>query len=138
MPDLRNVPRTEWRTFFDRMSASLLGKRAEIEVAALDLGDQVIAEWLPVLGITYDSHDDAIDVALDRVNHSIRGPKEVLVQETPAGVESVAVVDANGTRHIVRLKEPLRLQAPTPANKVGPPASRRLPPPGEHAARPGR
>ena len=52
MPDLRSVPRAEWRTFFDHVSASLLGKRAEIEVAALDLGDQVIAEWLPVLGIS--------------------------------------------------------------------------------------
>ena len=67
----------------------------------------------------YDSHDDAIDVALDRVNHSIRGPKEVFVHETPAGLESVAIVDADGTRQIVRLKEPLRLQAPTTSNKVG-------------------
>ena len=55
MSTLLKVPPSEWRAFFDRMSKALLGKWAEIEVASLDLGDQIIAEWVPLLGITYDS-----------------------------------------------------------------------------------
>jgi hypothetical protein len=39
---------------------------AEIEVASLDLGDQIQAEWLPLIGITYDPNDDVVEVALDR------------------------------------------------------------------------
>jgi hypothetical protein len=98
------------------MSKGLLGKWAEIEVASLDLGDQIVAEWIPLLGITYDSKDDLLDVALDRTNHLIRHPREIVVEETPAGLASVAVVDEDAARHVVRLKEPLKLPAAaTPA-----------------------
>jgi hypothetical protein len=91
------------------MSKALLGKRAEIEIASLDLGDQIVAEWVPLLGITYDSKDDLLDVALDRSSHLIRHPKEIVAEETSAGLASVAVVDKEGARQVVRLKEPLML-----------------------------
>jgi hypothetical protein len=55
MSTLLQLPQSEWRTFFDRMSNALLGKWAEIEVASLDLGDQIVVEWIPLLGITYES-----------------------------------------------------------------------------------
>jgi hypothetical protein len=106
---LRSLSKAEWRGFFDRMSKPLLGKLAEVEVASLDLGDQVVDEWVPMIGITYDSHDDSVDVALDRANHVIRHPREITVDEAPAGLASVAVVDGEGARHVVRLKEPLAL-----------------------------
>jgi Family of unknown function (DUF5335) len=115
MAQLLSVPRSEWRWFFDRMSKALLGKRAEIEVASLDLGDQIVAEWLPLLGITYDSHNDLLDVSLDQVNnlmsHLIRHPREIVVEEGEAGLESVAVVDQEGVRRVIRLKDPLMLPA---------------------------
>ena len=109
MSTLLNVPQPEWRAYFDRMSKALLGKRAQIEVASLDLGDQIVAEWVPLLGITYDSKDDMLDVALDRSSHMIRHPKEIVAEETPAGLASVAVIDEEGARQVVRLKEPLML-----------------------------
>lgn len=109
MSTLRVIPKEEWKPFFDRMSKVLLGKRAEIEVATLDLGDQVVVEWLPMLGITYDSKDDLLDVALDRASHLIRHPREIVVEEGDTGLKSVAVVDAEGARQIVNLKEPLLL-----------------------------
>ena len=115
MSTLRNLPKDEWRGFFDRMSKPLLGKRAEVEVVSLDLGDQIVAEWVPMVGITYDSRDDLVDVALDRANRLIRHPKEITVEEAPAGLASVAVVDADGARHVVRLKEPLALPPVSPA-----------------------
>ena len=43
MSQLLSVPQSEWRPFFDRMSKALLGKWAEIDVASLDLGDQIVA-----------------------------------------------------------------------------------------------
>src|ERR1700716_2179183 len=36
------------------VSKVLPAKQAEIEVASLKLGDQVEAEWLPLLGLAYD------------------------------------------------------------------------------------
>jgi hypothetical protein len=110
------IPREHWRTFFDQMSKGLLGKRAEVEVASLELGDQITAEWVPLLGITYDSRDDLIDVAFDRANHLIRHPSQIVVDDTAEGLASVAVVDAEGVRQVVRLKEPLRLPPSSPTS----------------------
>jgi hypothetical protein len=106
------VPPSEWRSFFDRLSKGLLGKWVEIEVASLDLGDQITAEWIPMFGITYDSRDDLLDVALDRIDHLIWHPKEIVVEEGPTGVTSVAVVDKEGVRQVVKMKEPLMLPPP--------------------------
>jgi hypothetical protein len=111
MANLQTVPQSEWRPFFDRMSKALLGKWAEIEVATLDLGDQIIVEWVPLLGISYDSNDDVLDVALDRANHFIQRPRQIVVEETADGLASVAVIDESGARQVVRLKEPLRFAA---------------------------
>jgi hypothetical protein len=115
MAQLLSVARSDWRSFFDRMSKALLGKRAEIEVASLDLGDQIAAEWIPMLGITYDSRDDLLDVALDRFDHLIRHPKEILVEEDETGLAMVGVVDGEGVRQVIRLKEPLMLPPATVA-----------------------
>lgn len=109
MSSLRSIPKTEWRSFFDRMSQALLGQRAEIEVASMELGDNIIAEWVPMIGITYDSRDDLLDVALDRANRLIRHPKEIVVEEDNGSLKSVAVLDSEGARQIINLKSPLAL-----------------------------
>lgn len=109
MAQLEPVPKAEWKHFFEGMSHALIGRRAEIEVASLDLGDQIVAEWVPLLGITYDSKDDLLDVALDQANHLIRHPRDILVERDAAGLTSVAVIDEAGARQIVRLKDPLML-----------------------------
>lgn len=110
---LQRVPKAEWRPFFDHMGKAVLGKSAEVEVASLEVGDQIVAEWVPMRGITYDSRDDLLDVALDRGNHLIRHPQDILVEESEGGLSIVAVVDAAGARHIIRLKEPLLLPPAT-------------------------
>jgi uncharacterized protein DUF5335 len=110
----RTIPQAEWRTFFDAMSAGLTGRWVEIEAASLDLGDQVVAEWLPLLGVTYDSRDDLFDVALSglELDHLIRHPRQVSVQEGPKGVETIAIVTEDGVKQVLRLKEPVMLPAP--------------------------
>jgi hypothetical protein len=109
MSTLRNLQKSEWHAFFGVVSKALLGARAEVEVAGLELGDQVVAEWVPVLGVTYEGNDDLLDVALDSGSHLIRQPRDIAVQETGSGLEALTVVDGNGTTHIVRFKAPLTL-----------------------------
>lgn len=113
MPNnMRTVPQSEWRPFFDRMSKALrVGTKAEVEVASPELGDQILAKWVPMIGVTYDSKDDLLDVALDRADHLVYHPKEIAVEEGAEGLLSIAVTTADGTRQIVRLKEPLQLPA---------------------------
>lgn len=46
------------------------------------------------------------------LNHLIRRPREIYVQEGVKGVETIAVVCADGVKQILHLKDPLMLPAP--------------------------
>jgi hypothetical protein len=109
---LRKVDKTEWRLTLDRLSRGLRGKQAEIEVAALHLGAQVDAEWLPLLGVSYDPKGDLVDVALDGLDHMIRHPRELFLDERAAGLAALEVVDGEGIRRIVQFRDPLLLPPP--------------------------
>jgi hypothetical protein len=78
----RELEKTERRPFFDRVSRGLIGNRAEILIAAPNLGNQIEAEWLPLLGITYDPKDDILEIALEGLDHMIRKPRVIYVGDT--------------------------------------------------------
>jgi hypothetical protein len=109
---IRKVDKKEWRAFLDGVSKALQGARAEIEVLSLALGDQLEAEWLPLLGMTYEPREDVVEVALEGVDHMIWKPREIYVDEGVGGIMSVEIVDPEGVRQIVKLREPLMLPAP--------------------------
>jgi hypothetical protein len=107
------VDKAEWQNLCDRLSRALAGKRAEIEVTSLALGDQIEAAWLPLLGITYDPKGDLIEMALEGVDHLISHPRQLSVQQAPGGgVASIMVVDDSGAQQILRLRDPLLLPPP--------------------------
>jgi Family of unknown function (DUF5335) len=103
----RELARGEWRRYCDRVSKALVGKRVELEVVSLDLGDHVEARWLPILGVVYDPKADVLEIALEGIGHSIREPREIYVEETPRGLVALDVIAADETRQTVRLREPL-------------------------------
>jgi hypothetical protein len=105
----RKLDKENWGSFFDRVSAGLVGMQAEIEVDSLELGAQIEAEWLPVLGITYEPKDDMLEIALEGVDHLIHKPREIHVDEGIGGLASLLVVDGDGVKQIVKLREPLML-----------------------------
>jgi hypothetical protein len=108
----QKLEKSEWRPFLDHLSKMLEGKRAEIEVASLKLGDQIEAEWLPFFGIVYDPKDDIIEVALEGHDHIIYKPRELYFAEEAGEFMALEVVDAEGEREIIKLKDPLMLPAP--------------------------
>lgn len=106
------LDRTQWQAYFDIMSKGMMGKRAEIEIASLDIGDQIEAEWLPLFGITYDPKSDVAEIVLEGLDHLIHHPKDIYIDATGLELSSVDVIDAEGRHCIVRLRDPLRLPAP--------------------------
>ena len=110
---IRKLDKPQWRPFLDTISKLLEAKEAEIEVASPDLGDQVQAKWLPLIGIAYDPNDDVVEVALDGLDHMIHRPREIYLDNGASGLTSLEIVDADGARQIVKLKDQLMLPAPT-------------------------
>ena len=85
------------------MSKALLGKRAEIEVASLDLGDQIAVEWIPMLGKA-----ERVPHAAARDRGALMGYADLgLVPRAsvgasdlvPRGTSNQARPEARGTRH---------------------------------------
>ena len=114
---VRMLEKTEWHGYFDRMAKALLGERAEIEVASLELGDQIEAEGVGLLGATYDPKNDVLEIALDGLDHLVPKPRQIFVDEGLARLDSFEVIDHAGVRHIVRLREPLMLPSPSAASR---------------------
>jgi hypothetical protein len=114
---LLKLEKAKWRTFFDRVSKRLIGKRAEIDVESLALGAQVEAKWLPLVGIVYDPKSDIIEIALDDLDHLIHTPRTVYVDEESTGLISLEVVGSDGVQHIVQFRDPLMLPPPKVSEK---------------------
>jgi hypothetical protein len=108
------IERDAWAVFCDRLSPLVDGQEAEVEVASLGLGDQIAAEWAPIVGFSYDPKDDVFSVALSGLDHLIHRPRTLAVRWRGPAVESLAVTDGEGTLHVVRFREPLMLPPPRP------------------------
>ena len=109
---IRKLEKKEWKPYLDLVSKLLETKDAEIEVASLDLGDQVQAEWLPLLGISYDPNDDLVEVALDGLDHMIPHPREIYLDNGARALTSIEIVDSAGVKQIVKLRDQLALPPP--------------------------
>lgn len=105
------LQRDRWQSYFDRVSRHLGGEQVEIETAGLGLGNQINQEWILLNGLTYDPKDDVFEVVTDNIDHLIQHPKDIYIDEAGTALRSVEVIDADGNRQVVRLREPIALPA---------------------------
>ena len=110
----RKLDPATWRSYFDWITRHLPAVRAEVEVAGLDLGDQVAAGPLVIDGFSYDPYNrelvvTATDVPLE---HHIVDPRDVYVLEELGQPTAIEIVDADGHKQIVHI---------TPLHELPPP-----------------
>lgn len=108
----RRLEPREWQAYCDRMSKALAGARAQVEISGQGIGSQVASSWVPLIGVTYDPRDNLVEVILDGIDHMIRAPREIAVEEGGEGLVAMEIVDGDGNRQLVRFREALRLPAP--------------------------
>jgi hypothetical protein len=109
---IRKLERSDWGWFCIHSSRVFMGKQADIEVASLQLGFQTEARRLPLIGMSYDPKNDVLTLLVGDLSHMIRSPRELYVDEEPLGLIAFQIVDAEGVRQIVTLREPLMLPVP--------------------------
>jgi hypothetical protein len=105
---VRALDKLEWKAYFDHLSKNLIGERAEIEIAGLALGDRIEARWVPLIGITYESKGDILEIALEGLDHLIHRPRGIVVTDGAEGLESMEIEDSGGGKQVVKLMKPLR------------------------------
>lgn len=109
---LTQLAKPQWQSYFDRVAKALGAKLVQVEITGLGLGDQVQAESLPLIGISYDPRNDILAVALEGIEHNIQHPKQIHVEQDVESVYSIEAVDAEGEHHILLLRDPLSLPTP--------------------------
>ena len=110
---IRRLERNQWVAFCTHASHGLLGKQVEIEIMSLQTGSQLGARQQPLLGMAYDTRNDIFELLVGGgLDHFIRSPREIYIDEEWLGIVRLQIEDADGVRQIVTLRDPLMLPAP--------------------------
>jgi hypothetical protein len=104
----RKLDKSEWQTFCDDLSKALPGDDSRAVTASLAVDGEVAAEWVALLGVAYDPRSDSFEIALGGLEHRVRKPETLYVDEGPSGVAALEVIDGGGLRHGLRLDHPLK------------------------------
>jgi Family of unknown function (DUF5335) len=110
---LRKTEKSEWSAYCDRLSKNLANLRSEQVTASLVVNEQVVAEWVPLLEITYEPKRDLLEIMLQDLEHWIHRPEMLYVDEGPKGMAALEIIDAAGVRHRLTISHPIKLPSMT-------------------------
>ncbi|MEV7013241.1 DUF5335 family protein [Streptosporangium sp. NPDC051022] len=106
------LPRDQWREFFDTMTRDYEGADVTIEVVSESTGDTVAAERIPLAYVEYDPKDDQFSVGVGGrdgrypvvLRHAVDHPRKILTDTLQQGtMRAFDVFDAEGGQTIVTL-----------------------------------
>jgi hypothetical protein len=77
----------------------------DVEVLEPDLGDQIAAQGARLLGITYETTTNSLELELDSGDHRVYDPQEVwTVEEADGFLSAIEVVHPDGGREVISVK----------------------------------
>ena len=108
----RQLARSEWQAYFDRVAKQLPAVRVKVSVLGKELGAQPETENSTLIGISYDPHDESLAVTTPNLSHRVLAPQRITVQEQGGSLASFEVVDQEGNRQIIELERLKPLPSP--------------------------
>lgn len=99
----RTLPPAEWQSYFARLSETVYGRQARIEVLAPALGVQVLARSSSLVGITYEPKRNTLEILVEGLDHIIEKPKAISVQEDDGVLQALEIVDRDDRHQILTL-----------------------------------
>jgi hypothetical protein len=110
--DSQEIPRGEWRQYFDDFSRNLPALVASVEVDGPETGAQVEVEHGLLTGITYDDRDDIVVIGLDAppgglgedLERTISQPGRIYVAGEAGGEMVFDIEDAEGNKTLLRVE----------------------------------
>jgi len=108
----QQIPREQWRNYFDDLGKNYHGWAATVEVMEQDLGDQPLEEGLAFQGISFEeAGTDAGNIRVEIGDtgsafqtHHIGGPRTVRVTQSQPGAEIDIEIEAEDGATLVRLR----------------------------------
>ena len=114
----KEIPLSEWVTYFDQFSRQHEGWRATVEVLGSEIGAETEAREKPLMGITADLKDQerAISIILgskgsEHLTHTVFNPKSVRIKQSEMGADEALAIESNeGTTTILTFRSPMRTE----------------------------
>jgi hypothetical protein len=105
----KQIPREDFKAYFDRFTRQHLGeespKDVTVEVVSAELGDQVEASVLRLLGTSYDPKTRDFELLLEDMDHLVFRPAEIWVIEEEGGfISTLELVRPDGTKELVHIQ----------------------------------
>ena len=120
--EARPVPRADWPALFEALSdrASRAPHTARVEVVSPE-AEGVLYDGAPLLGVTYDERDDAVEVMVEGGEHHVVCPFAVRTAAGPWTLDAAGDDDAPGpwTLDVVRadgMRERITVQSAEPVS----------------------
>jgi hypothetical protein len=115
MAEKQDMPRSEWKNYFEQMTKAHDGGTVTIEVLDMEFGDGLEAVQLPFKYIEYDPKGDDFIVAVGgrdgqfpvALRHIVEHPQAILVDHIESSSEkedAVDVVGDDGSQTIVTIR----------------------------------
>lgn len=105
----RELERTDWQSYFDRVSRAMTATRVDLEISGPDMGAQPEAHQVTLTGLSYDPRDDAFSIVSEELEHRVSHPAKISVREEADKLKAVEIVDGEDHRHIAMLSDMLQL-----------------------------
>jgi hypothetical protein len=121
----RIVPEDEWIEFADRFSRDHAGWTATVQILHRESGVLLVAEGLPLQGISFDtkgSRPCSVEVSVGEtparhVRHVVDMPLHIRAADEPDGSVDLQIEPADGPQTLIHLRAP-DLRAPHPRAPV--------------------
>jgi hypothetical protein len=109
MGTTRKLSRGDWKDYFDGFTRKFLKEdlpgSASIEIISPTLGDQFEVTAVRLIGLTYDPKSQALEVALEGVDHLIFNPAEIWVLEgDPGFISTLEVIHSDDVKEIIYVR----------------------------------
>ncbi len=104
----RELDKAEWGPFLDGVSRVLSSAGGDANKGSMYVVRPEVRS-VPMIGVTYDPKDDEVDLAFLSIDHLVRKPMRILVEETLDGLTTLEIVDAEGTSHVLKPGVPIPL-----------------------------
>ncbi len=116
----REIPRTEWTTFFNRFSGQHEGWLVNIEVdganpQGMNQKNQQEAGQIALQGISADEKDGENTISIsvgkegqERLTHAVVNPSHVWLEQTPEGIDQALRIESREGTTRVNIRTPMR------------------------------
>ena len=114
--ETREIPRSEWRSFFDVFSRQHEGWLATLETFGQEIGAQAEPGELPLKGVSLTpvvGKSEAITIDLgktseDHIKHTVIEPTHVWLVQTAEGANAALEIEsADETKTLLRFRSPV-------------------------------